>query len=309
MAGNKQSIWATLPPVVAGSASVALIMYPADVMRALKMSSASGGESGALTLLRNFIKAHGVKGLASQGVIPELTQRTVSRVSKFFFFAPFHRTIWGIEPSQGHTGTKAFAAGCATLPEMWFCTPFETAKIGLQLDSTNRFKNSTNQVVKWIYQERGWKGLYCGYAGLQYRQATWTSIYFATVDDCTAQTKKIIGSDGAAGRVSQVLGGLASGLIGAMFNTPGDVVRSNVQKHEMAQWLNNPGQPKGTWGLSWIRGGISSHVDMARLIVGQSGIGGLWKGFSFKALHLGGGGALLNLLIPFFKKAMGVTRE
>ena len=314
---QKQSAFSTLPPITAGAASVALIMYPADVMRALKMASAGGGESSAVVLLKNFIQAHGMAGLASQGVLPELIQRTWSRISKFFMFPVLHRAIWNMEPSQGTPFTKGSAAMVATLPEMWTCTPFETAKVALQLDSTNRFKNSAWGVTKWIYQERGWKGLYCGYAGLQYRQACWTSIYFATVDDITRKTKEGIlktgsFSDANAGRASAVLGGFIAGMVGAAVNTPGDVVRTNVQKSEMAKWINPPAgykTPNYTFGPSYMMSGVTVSADMARHIVTQSGIGGLWKGFVFKSVHLGGGGALLNLLIPVFKNMMGVTVE
>eukprot|EP01059_Diplonema_ambulator_P027805 TRINITY_DN46487_c0_g1_i1.p1 TRINITY_DN46487_c0_g1~~TRINITY_DN46487_c0_g1_i1.p1 ORF type:complete len:335 (+),score=87.65 TRINITY_DN46487_c0_g1_i1:59-1006(+) len=313
---RQQTAWDTLPPITAGAASVAFLMYPADVMRALKMASAGGGESSAFVLLKNFIQAHGIKGLASQGVVPELLQRTWSRISKFFMFPVLHRQMWALEPSQGTPFTKGSAAMVATLPEMWTCTPFETAKVALQLDSTNRFKNSAMGVAKWIYREQGWKGLYCGYAGLQYRQACWTSIYFATVDDVTKRTKtgieQLTGSNGSAvQRTSAVVGGFLAGTLGAVINTPGDVVRTNVQKQEMAKWLSPPasGVPKYSFGPSYVWSGVTVSVDVANQIVRTSGVGGLWKGFMFKTVHLGGGGALLNLLIPVFKNMMGVTVE
>eukprot|EP01063_Lacrimia_lanifica_P001963 TRINITY_DN1101_c0_g1_i1.p1 TRINITY_DN1101_c0_g1~~TRINITY_DN1101_c0_g1_i1.p1 ORF type:complete len:314 (+),score=129.30 TRINITY_DN1101_c0_g1_i1:60-1001(+) len=311
---NKQSVFATLPPISAGAASVALIMYPADVMRALKMANA-GSSTPAVVLFRDFIRAHGMKGLASQGVVPELVQRTWSRVSKFFMFPPLHRLIWNKEPSQGSPVTKAVAACCATIPEMLTCTPFETAKVALQLDSTNRFKNSTAGVMRFIMKEQGWKGLYCGYAGLQYRQATWTSIYFASVDNVTDATRSsfegIFGASPGVTRASAVVGGFASGMLGAMVNTPGDVVRTNVQKAEMAKWLNPPagGAPKYSFGPGYMMSGVKVTVDMASQLVKAGGVGALWKGFVFKSVHLGGGGALLNLLIPVFKKWMGVTKE
>eukprot|EP01064_Diplonema_japonicum_P023554 TRINITY_DN33984_c0_g1_i1.p1 TRINITY_DN33984_c0_g1~~TRINITY_DN33984_c0_g1_i1.p1 ORF type:complete len:316 (+),score=58.85 TRINITY_DN33984_c0_g1_i1:50-997(+) len=313
---RQQSAFDTLPPITAGAASVAFLMYPADVMRALKMASAGGGESSAFVLLKNFIQAHGIKGFASQGVVPELLQRTWSRISKFFLFPPLHRLLWSKDPSQGSPFTKGSAAMLATLPEMWTCTPFETAKVALQLDSKNRFKNSATGVAKWIFKEQGWKGLYCGYAGLQYRQACWTSIYFATVDDVTRNTRQglesMTGSTGpAVTRCSAVLGGFIAGTFGAMINTPGDVVRTNVQKAEMAKWLNPPesGIPQYTFGPRYVWSGVTVSADMAGQIVRQSGVGGLWKGFMFKTVHLGGGGALLNLLIPVFKNMMGVTVE
>ena len=41
-------------------------------------------------------------------------------------------------------------------------------------------------------------------------------------------------------------------------------------------------------------------------IIAQKGVTGLWTGFQFKAVHLGGSGALLAMLIPFFKERLGV---
>eukprot|EP01061_Rhynchopus_euleeides_P046271 TRINITY_DN8711_c0_g2_i1.p2 TRINITY_DN8711_c0_g2~~TRINITY_DN8711_c0_g2_i1.p2 ORF type:complete len:315 (+),score=121.92 TRINITY_DN8711_c0_g2_i1:52-996(+) len=312
---QKQSAFATLPPITAGAASVAFLMYPADVMRALKMASAGGGESNAVVLLRNFIRAHGVKGLASQGVVPELVQRTWSRISKFFLFPPLHRAMWQKEPSQGSPLTKGLAGMAATVPEMMTCTPFETAKVALQLDSTNRFKNSATGVARWIVKEQGWKGLYCGYAGLQYRQAMWTSIFFATVDDITYKTRVamqgVFGESAAVNRTASVMGGFLAGTLGAMINTPGDVVRTNVQKAEMAKWISPPatGVPRYNFGPSYVWSGITVSTSMASHIATTSGVGALWKGFFFKSVHLGGGGALLNLLIPMFKSMMGVTVE
>jgi tetrahydromethanopterin S-methyltransferase subunit D len=61
-------------------------MYPVDVVRALKMASATG--SGYT--ITEFIAAHGVKGLMSQGVVPEVVRATWMRVLKFFFFPITH---------------------------------------------------------------------------------------------------------------------------------------------------------------------------------------------------------------------------
>lgn len=61
-------------------------MYPVDVVRALKMASASGPAYS----IREFVATHGVKGLMSQGVVPEVIRATWMRVLKFFFFPITH---------------------------------------------------------------------------------------------------------------------------------------------------------------------------------------------------------------------------
>jgi hypothetical protein len=48
---------------------------------------------------------------------------------------------------------------------------------------------------------------------------------------------------------------------------------------------------------------------MGAEIAGTKGISALWTGFPFKALHLGGSGALLATLIPIFKALMDVEQE
>ena len=53
----------TLPPITLGALTTAAAMYPVDLVRALKMSSAqSGGDASVATLLRDFHRAHGMKG-------------------------------------------------------------------------------------------------------------------------------------------------------------------------------------------------------------------------------------------------------
>ena len=53
----------TLAPLTLAAGTTALVMYPVDVARALKMASA-GGE---VFSFGDFVKTHGVRGLASQG--------------------------------------------------------------------------------------------------------------------------------------------------------------------------------------------------------------------------------------------------
>jgi len=119
----------------------------------------------------------------------------------------------------------------------------------------------------------------------------------------------------------------AARAAGAVFNTPGDVIRSSQQKAILAAApVKHPFSP----GL--CVSGVTSFFAMGQQIVASKGPGGLYMGFGprpsplppsppplsliraraplpagFKAMHLGGSGALLAMLIPAFKKMFGVN--
>ena len=73
-------------------------------------------------------------------------------------------------------------------------------------------------------------------------------------------------------------------------------MRTNVQK----QRLSEPGAPQQL-SLSYMRGEINAHLSMGYKIFMQRGIGGLYAGYSMKATHLGGSGALMAFMVPFYK--------
>ena len=79
--------------------------------------------------------------------------------------------------------------------------------------------------------------------------------------------------------------GFCAGVFGAMINTPGDTIRTAVQKRMLSS-----------------APGVTSFLGVGKEIVIARGAGGLYAGFKYKALHLGGGGALMAFFIPFFTK-------
>ena len=92
---QKGSAFNTLAPISAGCMASAAVMYPADVVRALRMASASEATSLSTTqLLRNFVAAHGVLGLAKQGVLPEMARATMMRVVQFFTYPLIHEALF-----------------------------------------------------------------------------------------------------------------------------------------------------------------------------------------------------------------------
>ena len=83
---------------------------------------------------------------------------------------------------------------------------------------------------------------------------------------------------------STVFSGFLAGVFGGMLNTPSDTVRTIMQKNYFA------GKPSGTL------------LSVGKDVVNARGFQGLYAGFGFKACHLGGGGALMAILLPFFTK-------
>lgn len=202
--------------------------------------------------------------------------------------------MYGVPETKGTVMSKAVAAAIASLPEGFTIQPIEVSKIALQLDKTNKYGNNASAVIKDIMATRGWTGLFIGYFGIQYRQTSWTAAYFATLDFFSQQSKAVVPSDWKM--TQNLVGGFAAGMFGAVFNTPGDVIRSAQQKSVMAA---TPVKHAFSPGL--VMTGISNFFAMGSKIAAEKGIGGLYSGFAFKAIHLGGSGALLAMLIPMFK--------
>lgn len=293
----------TLPPITVAAFSTALVMFPVDVVRALRMGNPGSGKS-LRTLAQEFVQEHGVKGFFTQGLAPELARASYMRVLKFFLFPVFHEGIWGKSSKEGTPITKGIAGALCVIPEAFTITPLEMAKAGLQLDKENFFENSTSRVFSLVRKHHGIRGLSIGYAGLQFRQSWWTGTYFATLEFFKDHTKRalrpLFSDDESPVLVgsADLIGGFVAGVVGAVPNVPGDLVRTNVQKEALAALVRGESPP--TPKIVAIR----DHLAMASRIVSEKGVMALWSGFTWKALHLGGSGALMAMFIPVFTRMM-----
>ena len=285
----------SLLPITGAAVTTAAIMYPVDVMRALTMSAAGSGTPFSVS---THYKVNGARGFISQGVIPELFKSSSMRVSKFFFFPIVCNGMWGKAPSKSTPFEKGIAGALATVPEILMVSPMEVAKIGLQLDAKNEFNNSGLKFAKHIYSKHGVSGLYSGWAGMQWRQSAWTGTYFATLSWWRAQTEPSMKNAGLPPFACNILSGFLAGCFAAIPNAPGDVVRSVVQRKLF--------QESGRVAKGISPAGIAEHFSVAAEIVANSGVKGLFAGFGFKALHLGGSGALMAALIPVLSDMMGI---
>jgi hypothetical protein len=177
-------------------------------------------------------------------------------------------------------------------------SPMEVAKIGLQLDRENKFKNNSTAFARHIYETKGLSGLYSGWAGMQWRQSFWTGTYFATLSSWKGLVEPPIRQAGGGDALANLTSGFLAGVFASIPNAPGDVVRSVVQK----KLFQEPGRVAK--GISL--GGIMEHISVANEIIGARGITALYAGFGFKAMHLGGSGALMAMFVPIFSDMMGI---
>lgn len=305
------ALFSTLAPISAGCVVSAFFMYPFDVVRALKMASASDAAAASqstVQLIRNFVSAHGVKGLVSQGVMPEMARATVMRVVQFFSYPLCHEALTGKKPSEGTPMTKLVSGMAASLPSALAITPLENAKIALQLDKENRFGNNMGNAARHLWR----RGVLAPYVGLQAiftRSAVSFGPYIATLPYAQSFTKPMVHNAMGDGPLATVLGNLTGGFLagslGAAINCPFDLVRTNLQKQAIA--LAN--EPMSTGTILRLTFSYGQYFEVAKQIVRANGIGALYMGLTFKVMHIGGTGAMNAAFIPFFKKLMGVDRE
>ena len=303
-------MWKVLGPISGGCALTAAVMYPLDVVRALRMAAASdAGSKSAASLVRGFVQTHGAMGLLRQGALPEVLRATWMRCVQFFFFPLLHEAMFGKSVKQGTTGTRAAAGVLATVPSCLSITPLENAKIALQLDKQRQFGNSISVVLRHLYSNGGIAVCFAGWQGVQIRQAAWFAPYISTVGPLTRWCEHgagVVSGATAAATLGTVGGGFAAGSLGALCNTPWDVVRTNLQKEAITRVQRAP--------LPWttavdIAFGMRNYVRVGSQIWLDKGLRGMYHGFAAKALHLGGSGACLALFIPLFQQLMGVERD
>lgn len=295
---RKATAMDTLPPVCGAAFVTSVVMYPVDVVRAICMSNPG---TGAGTALKGFIEAHGMMGFVRQGLVAEVTRATMSRAIKFFVFPIVHRNVYGREVAKGNPFTKGTAGALSTLPEVVAISPLENIKLAAQLDKEGRFKGSAD-IARHILRTRGFSGLMTGYAGMQVRQCLWTGGFFMSLDWYKGIVKTGISHPLGA----DVVSGFLAGATGVAFNCWTDVCRSIVQKEALAATFN-PEIPRPS-ALAPLNPG--PFFAEASNLMATRGISGMYAGVGPKMVHLGGGGALLAVLMPRFQSmyygAMGI---
>eukprot|EP00927_Polykrikos_kofoidii_P052341 TRINITY_DN46126_c0_g1_i1.p1 TRINITY_DN46126_c0_g1~~TRINITY_DN46126_c0_g1_i1.p1 ORF type:complete len:303 (-),score=20.79 TRINITY_DN46126_c0_g1_i1:267-1175(-) len=275
-----------LPPICGGALSTSIIMYPADVVRAICMANVGTGVGVAL---RSFVEAHGMMGFVKQGLVAEMTRASISHATKFVMQPVCHKAIWGKPEAQGTPLTKGIAGALGPIPEVIVSTPLENIKLASQLDKQRQFTGSMD-IAKHIVRTRGFSGFMTGYAGMQTRQILWTGGFFMTLDWYKNNVQSVVSHKLA----QDVLSGFAAGATGSAFNCWADVSRSVVQKQALADTFNPQVPHPGVLAILSPR----PFFRAARSILSSRGIRGLYSGFGPKMIHMGGSGAILAVLMP-----------
>ncbi len=293
---SKSLLVERLPATTLAAAMVAVVMYPVDIIRALKMAEVSKQAKSVVELVKDFHRAHGINGLIKQGMGPDMCRVISSQVIKFIAQPEAHKHVFGKDASEGTMVTKGISGALAGIPEVVVITPFEILKLALQLDKDKRFKDSIS-VFKHMYKTRGLPGLYTGYTGVQMRQMLWNSAFFGTLDVLKKPAEAALGKGNAANS----LAGLGAGAIGAIFNCGLDVIRTGIQKQAITETFNSA-IPRPQFGPEYIASGISSVNNQMALIVKNGGFRNLFRGLRVKLLHMGGTGAMLAVMMPLVQK-------
>eukprot|EP00929_Paragymnodinium_shiwhaense_P053856 TRINITY_DN26_c0_g1_i1.p1 TRINITY_DN26_c0_g1~~TRINITY_DN26_c0_g1_i1.p1 ORF type:complete len:331 (-),score=71.24 TRINITY_DN26_c0_g1_i1:272-1180(-) len=279
----------TLPPICAGAFVTSVVMYPADVVRAICMSNPGTGAGAAL---KGFLDAHGVMGFVKQGLVAEVTRASISRAVKFFMQPIVHRGLYGKPETQGTPISKGLAGAIGTVPEVIAISPLENIKLAAQLDKEGKFKGSAD-IAKHIIRTRGLNGLMIGYAGMQVRQCLWTGGFFLTLDVYKGGVASVVSNKLA----QDVLSGFLAGATGTALNCWTDVCRSVIQKRALADTFN-PEIPRPGALEPYNPGPFFAEASS---IFAARGLTGLYSGVGPKMVHLGGSGAILAVLMPRFK--------
>ena len=148
-----------------------------------------------------------------------------------------------------------------------------------------------------LFKERGLQVFQIGYLGVQLRQGLWSMGYFASIGvfqkNIEKAVTKLAGPDyklkehPGANTVAIVVAGFLAGVFGAVLNTPCDIIRTSMQKKVLNQ------------AIGTAIGG-NSLLSVGQEIYKARGLSGLYAGLKFKSFHLGGGGALMAVCLPFF---------
>lgn len=132
----------------------------------------------------------------------------------------------------------------------------------------------------------------------------WTGGFFLTLDLYKEGLEPQLGK----GVYLNTVAGFAAGVTGTVLNCWCDVTRTGIQRRAIKETFGKDFK-RPRVGMGYFSGGVSEFFGQAGQIYSQKGIAGLYAGFGVKSLYLGGSGALLATLIPFYKQLLQVDQN
>lgn len=280
------------PPVAVGAITTSTIMYPVDVLRGICMANPG---TGTFAAYRSFLNAHGYIGFLKQGLVAEITIKSLARTGAFWLQPIFHEVLFRKPERHGTPLTKGVSGMAGTFPPMVLIAVFENFKLAAQLDREKKFKGSYD-VARHLVKTRGvFGGFYIGYVGMQLRNCLGYAGFFLSVD----VFKCIIKNDHIPEMLCDGISGFFAGCVGAVLNCWADVGRSVVQKRAVAETfdLTIP-RPSAFNNLN----PVPFFAEVAN-IFSSMGIRGLYSGILPKMIHMSGSFTLMAIVMPRFKRA------
>lgn len=170
------------------------------------------------------------------------------------------------ENDRFKTSRDALAGICTGITESVITTPFELAKIRMQMSAS---PSSCWTTLHMIYNHESCRGLYRGALATVLRGAVWNSVFFHLVG--------YLVSDGHHRFTAGMIGGSAATFI----NNPIDVVKTRIQTDTHHHHLT-----------------IQKCV---KDIVSSVGWSGFYRGCMIKIIRQGLGGGIISVVFPFLQ--------
>lgn len=273
-------------PALAASFATAAVLYPLELLNALKMAGVSDSGGGVLStrdLIARFVSSHGMKGLFLQGLVPHVARSTLMNFVAFALFPPLHQLLFRRHADFGNGFTRAVVGSIVTIPEVLSIMPLEISKLALQLDDAHRYGNSMLTALRALHAQYGLRLFGVGYFGTQYKHAAWTGLYFATLPYFERLSRYALSplrqGQGYLPAVLEglvsILGGFLAGAIGALANRPGDTLRTIIQKRCFASPdLVGGGGLRGNWEVpSAVRRAVQTASYLTLMCIDDCGAG------------------------------------
>ncbi|KAF9900285.1 hypothetical protein EC991_007658 [Linnemannia zychae] len=182
-----------------------------------------------LDCLRRVIRREGVLRLY-RGVLPPLIAEAPKRAIKFGANEQWGFVLKKLFSLDRLTAIQAgFVGSMAGATEAFMVTPFELVKVRLQDRSSLKLYTGTIDCMRKVAAQEGVLTFYHGLEATIWRHATWSGMYFMTVQGFRTAFPERSTASKEESMMRNFVAGTLGGILGTVVNTPFDVVKSRIQ--------------------------------------------------------------------------------
>lgn len=182
-----------------------------------------------LGCLQRVIRREGVLRLY-RGVLPPLIAEAPKRAIKFGANEQWGFALKKLFTLDRLTALQAgFVGSMAGATEAVFVTPFELVKVRLQDRSSLKLYTGTVDCMRKVAAQEGVLTFYHGLEATIWRHATWSGMYFMTVQGFRTAFPERSTASKEESMMRNFAAGTLGGVMGVLVNTPFDVVKSRIQ--------------------------------------------------------------------------------